>query len=74
MQRLKNAFPFFGDDMVQTGGIGEFIARAPANRRFLDAARKVARAGWRAEVHSLGRAQRDEPAAGFELRSRPTRP
>src|SRR6267142_4806069 len=26
VQRLKNAFPFFGDDMVRSGGIGEFIA------------------------------------------------
>ena len=25
-ERLRNAFPFFGDDMVRTGGIGEFIA------------------------------------------------
>jgi predicted amidohydrolase YtcJ len=25
VQRLKNAFPFFGDEMVRTGGIGEFI-------------------------------------------------
>jgi predicted amidohydrolase YtcJ len=38
--------------MVRTGGIGEFIASGfgPA---FLEAARRVARAGWRAEVHSL---------------------
>ena len=27
VQRLKNAFPFLGDDMVRTGGIGEFIAQ-----------------------------------------------
>ena len=55
-QRLKNAFPFFGDDMVKTGGIGEFIAQGTAvPGRFLEAARKVAKAGWRAEVHSLGR-------------------
>ena len=26
-ERLKNAFPFLGDDMVKTGGIGEFIAQ-----------------------------------------------
>src|SRR5688572_936403 len=56
VQRLKNAFPFFGGDMVKTGGIGEFIAQGTAvPGRFLEAARKVARAGWRAEVHSLGR-------------------
>jgi predicted amidohydrolase YtcJ len=56
VQRLKNAFPFFGGDMVKTGGIGEFIAAGTAvPGRFLEAARKVAKAGWRAEVHSLGR-------------------
>ena len=56
VQRLKNAFPFLGNDMVKTGGIGEFIAQGTAvPGRFLEAARKVAKAGWRAEVHSLGR-------------------
>jgi predicted amidohydrolase YtcJ len=51
-ERLRNAFPFFGNDMVRTGGIGEFIAGGfgPA---FLEAARRIARAGWRTEVHSL---------------------
>jgi predicted amidohydrolase YtcJ len=51
-ERLRNQFPFFGNDMVRTGGIGEFIAGGfgPA---FLEAARRIARAGWRAEVHSL---------------------
>jgi hypothetical protein len=56
VQRLKNAFPFFGGDMVKTGGIGEFIAQGVnVPGRFLEAARRVAKAGWRAEVHSLGR-------------------
>jgi predicted amidohydrolase YtcJ len=56
IQRLKNAFPFFGNDWVKTGGIGEFIAQGTAvPGRFLEAARRVAKAGWRAEVHSLGR-------------------
>ena len=56
VQRLKNAFPFFGDDLVRTGGIGEFIAQGVnVPGRFLEAARRVAKAGWRAEVHSLGR-------------------
>ena len=53
-ERLKNAFPFLGDDMVRTGGIGEFIAQGNG-ANFLPAARKVAAANWRAEVHSLGR-------------------
>jgi predicted amidohydrolase YtcJ len=69
VQRLKNAFPFFGNDMVKTGGIGEFIAQGVAvPGRFLEAARKVARAGWRAEVHSLGRRQTPtSPPPDFEL-------
>jgi len=65
-QRLKNAFPFLGNDMVKTGGIGEFIAAGtnpapPQNSPFLDAARRVARANWRAEVHSLGRRTTQNP-------------
>ena len=56
VQRLKNAFPFLGDDMVRTGGIGEFIAQGTNDASpFLAAARRVAAANWRAEVHSLGR-------------------
>jgi hypothetical protein len=56
VQRLKNAFQFFGGDMVKSGGIGEFIAQGTTvPGRFLEAARKVGKANWRAEVHSLGR-------------------
>jgi predicted amidohydrolase YtcJ len=55
-ERLKNAFPFLGNDMVKTGGIGEFIAQGTSTTSpFLEAAKRVAKAGWRAEVHSLGR-------------------
>ena len=56
VQRLKNAFPFLGNEWVKTGGIGEFIAAGTnTTSPFVEAAKKVARAGWRAEVHSLGR-------------------
>src|SRR5436190_20181180 len=56
VQRLKNAFPFLGNEWVKTGGIGEFIAQGTNTASpFVEAAKKVARAGWRAEVHSLGR-------------------
>jgi len=69
VQRLKNAFPFLGNDMVKTGGIGEFIAAGTsATSPFVAAAKRVAAAGWRAEVHSLGR--RNTPTsnpADFEL-------
>ena len=78
VQRLKNAFPFFGDDMVRTGGIGEFIAQGTSTGtgsaaviapQFQEAARRVAKAGWRAEVHSLGRRTTVNPLmpADFEF-------
>ena len=65
-QRLKNAFQFLGNDMVKTGAIGEFIASGtnPAlGSPFADAAKRVAAAGWRAEVHSLGRRTTNNPSA-----------
>ena len=51
-QRMKNQFQFFGDDVLNTGGIGEFIAQGTGTN-FIQAARLVAQARWRAEVHSL---------------------
>lgn len=69
VQRLKNAFPFLGNDMVKTGAIGEFIAAGTSpTSPFVAAAKRVAAANWRAEVHSLGR--RNTPAsnpADFEF-------
>src|SRR5438552_4087408 len=66
VQRLKNAFPFIGNEWVKTGGIGEFIAAGvnpapPQNSPFIDAAKRVAQAGWRAEVHSLTRRTATSP-------------
>ena len=58
VQRLKNAFQFLGNEWVKTGSIGEFIAQGTSTlptSPFVQAAMKVAAAGWRAEVHSLGR-------------------
>jgi predicted amidohydrolase YtcJ len=46
-QRLKNSFPFFGDEWVRTGGIGEFTGGG------IEGLRAIARAGWRAEDHAL---------------------
>jgi len=68
VQRLKNAFQFFGGDMVKSGGIGEFIAQGTTvPGRFLEAARKVGKANWRAEGHSLGRrANASSPPPDFE--------
>ncbi|KAI1849653.1 hypothetical protein JX266_004602 [Neoarthrinium moseri] len=53
-QRLLNTFRFFGNDMIRTGSIGEFItANYTGGPVFEEAARRIARAGWRLEVHSL---------------------
>ncbi|PYS39988.1 MAG: hypothetical protein DMG14_12075 [Acidobacteria bacterium] len=46
-QRLKNSFPFFGDDWMKTGGIGEFTGGG------VEGLRAIARAGWRGEDHAL---------------------
>jgi predicted amidohydrolase YtcJ len=46
-QRLKNSFPFFGDDWLKTGGIGEFTGGG------IEGLRAIAQAGWRAEDHAL---------------------
>lgn len=65
--RLRNAFPFFGGDMARTGGIGEFIAQGTGpTSPFLAAARKVAQAGWRAEVHSLSQTDYQQEIQAFE--------
>jgi len=53
-QRLLNTFKLFGNDMVRTGGIGEFITTDYAGGPFFTAAaQRIAAAGWRLEVHSL---------------------
>jgi len=69
VQRLKNAFQFLGNEWVKTGSIGEFIAQGTSTTSpFNAAAEKVAAAGWRAEVHSLGRRNTPTSApADFEL-------
>ena len=46
-QRLKNSFPFFGDDWIRTGGIGEFTGGG------IEGLRAIAKAGWRGEDHAL---------------------
>jgi predicted amidohydrolase YtcJ len=63
-ERLRNSYKFFGDDMVRTGGIGEFISGN--NMVFVEAARRIARAGWRAEVHSLSPMDFQQEIQGYE--------
>ena len=59
-ERLKNQFRFFGDDMVRTGGIGEWAApfATPANANgyavWYEAQRLVAQARWRNENAQAG--------------------
>jgi predicted amidohydrolase YtcJ len=45
--RLRNSFPFFGNDWLKTGGIGEFTGGG------VEGLRAIAKAGWRAEDHAL---------------------
>src|SRR5215216_3846736 len=46
-QRLRNSFPFFGNDWMRSGGIGEFTGGG------INGLRAIAAAGWRAEDHTL---------------------
>lgn len=62
-ERLRNSFPYFGDDMVRTVGIGEFIGGGKTSG---EAAKLIARAGWRAEVHSLSRTDFQQEIQEFE--------
>ena len=45
--RLRNSFPFFGNDWLRTAGIGEFTGGG------LEGLLAIGRAGWRGENHSL---------------------
>ena len=46
---LRNALPYFGDDMLRTAGIGEWPAPAAAVEQTREAQRLVAQAGWRCD-------------------------
>ena len=48
-ERLRNQFPFFGDDMMQTGAIGEWAAPLNSGAVWRDAQHVVGAAGWRNE-------------------------
>jgi len=48
-ERLRNQFQFFGDDMMQTGSIGEWAAPLGSGAVWREAQRLVAEAGWRNE-------------------------
>ena len=66
-ERLKNQFPFFGSDMLMTGGIGESAAPGDGTGEVWLAAQKlVAEAGWRNENHTLTLASFENEVAGYE--------
>jgi len=79
-ERLKNQFPFFGDDMVRTGAIGEWAApfAAPTNvdnhAVWYEAQRLVAKARWRNENAQAGSPTSSAPFSLIEPVRRPTMP
>lgn len=68
--RIQNAFPFFGSDLVRTGAAGEFLADifhyAGGNTTWMNAGLAAAKAGWRAEVHSITPTDYQSEIAGYE--------
>jgi predicted amidohydrolase YtcJ len=52
---LRNGLPYFGDDMLRTGGIGEWPAPAAAIEQTRAAQRLVAQAGWRCDNDASNR-------------------
>jgi hypothetical protein len=48
-ERLRNQFQFFGDDMMQTGAIGEWAAPLGSGAAWAEAQKLVGQAGWRNE-------------------------
>jgi predicted amidohydrolase YtcJ len=69
--RIRHTFPFFGNDLMRTGGIGEFLADpyggyAGGTETWMNAALTAARAGWRVEVHSITPTDFQTSVASFE--------
>ena len=69
--RLENAFPDFGDDMMRISGIGEFASQwplfgqqVPAN--YETALRLIAQRGWAFQQHSLSLNEDHLTASTFE--------
>jgi predicted amidohydrolase YtcJ len=69
--RIRHTFPFFGNDLMRTGGIGEFVADpyggyAGGSETWMNAALAAARASWRVEVHSITPTDFQTSVASFE--------
>jgi predicted amidohydrolase YtcJ len=70
-QRVLNAFSNFGDDMVRSSGIGEFVTNWPLfapvfPTNYLKALNIVAQRGWAFQQHSLSLAEDQFTASAFE--------
>ena len=70
-ERLRNTFPFFGDDMVRTGGIGEFIGGRQGLRRGRQADRQGRLAGRGALAEPQPTSSRRFRTTRRRTRSRP---
>jgi predicted amidohydrolase YtcJ len=67
-ERLKNQFQLFGDDMLMTGGIGEWGAPGDGvGPVWLEAQRVIAQARWRNTNRTLSLATLEAIVAGLEV-------
>jgi predicted amidohydrolase YtcJ len=69
-ERLRNQFQFFGDDMLQTGSIGEWAAPLASGAVWREAQRLVAQAGWRNENAVQNLAGLTQVVEGYEAVNR----
>ena len=69
-ERLRNQFPFFGDDMMRTGGIGEWAAPLNSGAVWSEAQRLVGQAGWRNENAVQNLAGLKQVVEGYEAVNR----
>jgi predicted amidohydrolase YtcJ len=65
-ERLRNQQPFFGDDMMRTGGIGEWAAPLGSGAVWREAQRLVAQARWRNENSVQDLAGLTQVVEGYE--------
>jgi predicted amidohydrolase YtcJ len=75
--RVLNAFSNFGDDMVRSSGIGEFVTSWPLfapvyPTNYVTALSKVAERGWAFQQHSLSLAEDQFIAGAFETVNKTT--
>ncbi len=76
-QRVLNAFSNFGDDMIRSSGIGEFVTSWPLftpqfPTNYVTALSKVAQRGWAFQQHSLSLAEDQFIASSFEAVNKTT--